>query len=196
MIERANFLLEVQSFSKSSSGWQFESICTEILKFITAPIEDINIDIIRNTLTAYPMMLEARINSLKTLCYLLTDLKDPLDTLNLLVPMSHTLGEVPHIMCNSRTRKPLNEQYMNLLQCMAQIIQNCRSHMFSMVGKNEEKMDESSNLKHVENAEQVIAYNAETNYARVMLISYILCPFVSTSGCSSYPAKWNIFKHC
>ena len=43
--------------------------------------------------------------------------------------------------------------------------------MFSMVGKNEEKMDESSNLKHVENAEQVIAYNAETNYARVMLIS-------------------------
>ena len=32
-------------------------------------------------------------------------------------------------------------------------------------------MDESSNLKHVENAEQVIAYNAETNYARVMLIS-------------------------
>ena len=117
------------------------------------------------------MMIEARINSLKTLCSLLTDVKDPLDTLHLLVPMSHILGEVPHIMCNSRTRKPLNEQYMNLLQCMAQIIQNCRSQMFSMVGKNEEKTDESSNSKNVENAEQVIAYNAETNYARVMLIS-------------------------
>jgi len=181
VIERAQFLLEVQSFSKSSSGRQFDSICTEILKFVTAPIEDVNIEVIRNTLTSYPIMIQARVNGLKSLSKLLEEVQDPATTLQLLVPMSRILNEIPHIMCNGIARRPLNIEYTNLLQTMAKLIQICCSCMStnkSASGKkihgindsNEVKNDDTSNSKLLNTSASSAADQA--NFARTLLSAF------------------------
>jgi hypothetical protein len=131
VIERSTFLLDVQPYCKSSTGWHFDSICSEILKFVTAPAEDIDISIIETTLKAYPKMIASRIVGLKAICKFAEDTKDPLILLEFLVPISKAITQIPHIMCSGLAKKPLNEQYKKTLGVLGNVTQSLCSLMLT-----------------------------------------------------------------
>ena len=119
VIDRSTFLLDVQPYCKSSTGWHFDNICSEILKFVTAPSEDdIDISIIRTTLMSYPKMIESRVSGLMAICNFTDNTKDPLTILEFLVPISKAITQIPHIMCSDLTKKTLNEQYKKTLSAL------------------------------------------------------------------------------
>ena len=123
VIDRATFLLDIAPYSNASTGWHFDGVCEEILKFVTVPNEDVSIDILRTTLSSYPGMIDARINGLKALRALIVEVKyDPKVLLELLVPLSKIVTEIPHIMSCGISKKPLHKEYELTLTVLGDVI--------------------------------------------------------------------------